>query len=64
MCRSLEDIQIGPELTSDQARAIFNQGEEAVVFALLELRKQLAEAQERLNPSTHVMCRIISGDWC
>lgn len=53
MCRSLEEIPIGSELTSEQARAIFGQGEEAVVFALLELRKQLAEAQEKLNPSTH-----------
>ncbi len=46
MSPSLDDISIGPELTSEQARAIFGQGEEAVVFALLELRKQLAEAQE------------------
>ena len=38
-------------LNSDQALEIFRQGPEAVVFALLELAKQLAEAQARLNPS-------------
>lgn len=32
-------------LTERQARALFRQGEEAVVFALLELTKQLAEAR-------------------
>lgn len=32
-------------LTEEQARELFHQGEEAVVFALLELTKQLAEAR-------------------
>ncbi len=36
-------------LTEEQAKAIFEQGQEAVVFALLELVKQLAEAR---SPST------------
>ena len=34
---------LGPNLTSEQAALIFRQGEEAVVFALLSLAKQLAE---------------------
>ena len=32
-------------LDADQARAIFTRGEEADVFVLLELTRQLAEAQ-------------------
>jgi transposase len=40
-------------LDAGQARAIFSQGEEAVVFALLEMAKQLAEARLPLvHPST------------
>ena len=40
-------------LTESQARELFRQGEEAVVFALLELTKQLAEARSpSSNPST------------
>ncbi|MCH8840618.1 MAG: hypothetical protein IH831_08095, partial [Planctomycetes bacterium] len=38
-------------LSEDQARDLFRQGEEAVVFALLELTKQLAEAQGKTDPS-------------
>lgn len=38
-------------LSEDQALEIYRQGPEAVVFALLELSKQLAEAQEKLTPS-------------
>ena len=34
---------LGPHLTAEQATLIFRQGEEAVVFALLSLAKQLAE---------------------
>lgn len=36
---------LGPELTAEQAALIFQQGQEAVVFALLSLAKQLAEKQ-------------------
>jgi transposase len=36
---------LGPELTAEQATLIFQQGQEAVVFALLALAKQLAEKQ-------------------
>lgn len=40
-------------LTEEQARALYQQGEEAVVFALLELTKQLAEARSpSVSPST------------
>src|SRR4051794_41257837 len=34
---------LGPQLTAEQATLIFQQGQEAVVFALLSLAKQLAE---------------------
>ena len=34
------DIPLGPQLTSEQASEIFKQGEEAVVFALLEMSKK------------------------
>src|SRR4051794_41938675 len=36
---------LGPRLTEEQARLIYAQGPEAVVFALLSLAKQLAEKQ-------------------
>jgi hypothetical protein len=36
---------LGPQLTAEQAAMIFQQGQEAVVFALLTLAKQLAEKQ-------------------
>ncbi|MGE5755653.1 MAG: IS66 family transposase [Planctomycetaceae bacterium] len=36
---------LGPGLTADQAALIFQQGQDAVVFALLTLAKQLAEKQ-------------------
>ena len=40
-------------LTEEQANAIYEQGQEAVVFALLELTKQLAEARSpSVTPST------------
>jgi transposase len=46
---------LGPQLTADQASLIFRQGQEAVVFALLSLAKQLAEkhaAATTPDPST------------
>jgi transposase len=48
-------INLGPQLTAEQAAAIFARGKEAVIFALLELAKQLGEAQQRtagISPST------------
>jgi len=38
-------------LSEEQAEAIYEQGKEAVVFVLLELTKQLAEAQGKTDPS-------------
>ena len=38
-------------LSEPQALAIYRQGPEAVVFAMLELAKHLAEAQQKLSPS-------------
>lgn len=35
-------IAVGPSLTEEQAREIYGQGEEAVVFVLLQLAQQLA----------------------
>jgi transposase len=46
---------LGPDLTAEQAALIFQQGQEAVVFALLTLAKQLAEKQSTASvpdPST------------
>lgn len=36
---------LGPQMTAEEAALIFQQGQEAVVFALLTLAKQLAEKQ-------------------
>jgi transposase len=55
---SLLDVLRQGTLTEEQARMIYEQGPEAVVFALLELAKQLAEqraagaAQSHQTPST------------
>jgi transposase len=46
------DISIGAGLTREQAAAIYAQGEAAVIFALLEFAKQLAQAEGQRNPST------------
>ncbi len=43
MSTVIKDIPLGATLTEEQARQIFSQGEESVVFALLELAKRLAE---------------------
>ncbi len=48
---ALGAIRLGA-LTEAEARSLFRQGEEAVVFALLALSKQLAEAQGKTSPST------------
>jgi transposase len=40
-------VDVGPSLSVDEARAIFLQGEEAVVFALLELAGRLKRAEGR-----------------
>lgn len=48
------EITLGPSLTAEEARAIYEQGPEAVVFALLQLAKMLAEKQRKPgdSPST------------
>ncbi len=46
------DISLGPQLTVEQAEEIYKQGKEAVVFALLEMAKKLAEQQSSPSPST------------
>lgn len=40
-------VALGPGLTEEEARKVFAQGEEAVIFALLELAAQLRQAQGR-----------------
>jgi len=47
---NLNDITLGPELTEEQAKKIFDLGEGAVVFALLQLSKMIAE-QNQTQPS-------------
>jgi hypothetical protein len=44
-----KEISLGPTLDRLQAKAIYARGEEAVIFALLEMAKQLAEAR---NPAS------------
>lgn len=41
------DFSLGPQLTEEQAAAIFAQGVEAVVFALLEMARRLKTAEGR-----------------
>jgi len=51
--RSIPSPQGLARIDATQAKAIFSQGEEAVVFALLELAKQLSEARfPSVNPAT------------
>lgn len=50
MSTATANVPLGSTLTEEQARIIYAQGEEAVVFALLELAKLLAE-QKRAEAS-------------
>jgi hypothetical protein len=43
---------LGPQLTAEQAALIFQQGQDAVVFALLNLAKQLAEKPAGMTAGT------------
>jgi transposase len=43
---------LGPQLTAEQATLIFQQGQDAVVFALLSLAKQLAEKTAGVTAGT------------
>lgn len=55
------DIPVGATLTEEQARKIFGQGEEAVVFALLELAKMLAGQTSAAAASSHETPATPSG---
>jgi transposase len=44
---------LGPELTEQQAREIYAQGEEAVVFALLQMAQQVAQRLAAAGGSSH-----------
>jgi transposase len=50
------DVSLGPQLTAEEAAAIFALGEEAVIFALLELARLLKQAEGKCasvnSPST------------
>src|SRR3977135_3895375 len=48
--KSVREFVQEASLTQEQAEAIYEQGREAVVFALLKLSKQLAEAQGKTGP--------------
>lgn len=52
---------LGPELTEEQARAIFAQGEEAVVFALLAQAKLLSERRAASAVGSHQTPATPSG---
>ena len=56
-----EDIPLGAMLTEEQARRIFSQGEEAVVFVILELAKQLAEQKAASAADSHQTPSTPSG---
>jgi transposase len=55
------DISLGPTLTEEQAREIYAQGEEAVVFALLELAQKLAAQQASAAANSHATPATPSG---
>jgi len=48
-----EDIPLEATLTEEEARQIFSQGEEAVLFALLTLAKQLADEKAASTANSH-----------
>ncbi len=56
-----EDIPLGATLTEEQARQIFSQGEEAVIFALLALAKQLADEKAASAADSHQTPSTPSG---
>ncbi len=56
-----KDIPLGTMLTEEQARQIFSQGEEAVVYVILELAKQLAEQKAASAADSHQTPSTPSG---
>ena len=61
MATATLDIPLGSTLTEAQARAIYAEGEEAVVFALLEQAKMLAEQKAAEAASSHQTPATPSG---
>lgn len=59
--KSMLDGLQGAALSEEQARAIYAQGEEAVVFVLLELAKQLAEQKAKTAAESHQTPSTPSG---
>jgi transposase len=57
---TLDDLRAAA-LSEEQARAIYAQGEEAVVFVLLELTKQLAEQKAKTAAESHQTPSTPSG---
>ena len=63
------DLSLDAGLTEEEARSIFAQGEEAVVFAILELSKRLAEQKQaetyasRRQRLTVRLQDLIDTDW-
>lgn len=55
------DMPLGATLTEEQARTIYAQGEEAVVFALLQLAKMLADQRATEASSSHQTPSTPSG---
>ena len=58
---SLLDVLRQGTLTEEQARMIYQQGPEAVVFALLTLTKRIAEQQAALAAQSHQTPSTPSG---
>lgn len=61
MVTTAPDITVGPTLTEEQARKIFAQGEEAVVFALLQMAQLLAAGTASSAGSSHETPATPSG---
>ena len=61
MATAAKDIPLGAMLTEEQARQIFSQGEEAVIFALLQMAKQLAEQKAASAADSHQTPSTPSG---
>lgn len=55
------EVPLGPSLTEEEARAIYEQGPEAVIFALLTLAKQLAEQTAAEGGTSHQTPATPSG---
>jgi transposase len=61
MLTATAHVPLGATLTEEQARRIYAQGEEAVVFALLEMAKLLAEQKQAEASQSHQTPATPSG---